>query len=207
MNHESMTGREILEQAMRQYDKKYCDRFPPMEMTAGERAQNRRASRPFLGWLAPLGRRAAGAVLAVAMLLACGLSHTQVASSACTTVSPLRIETTVVDSLECYGRSEYTDREIRACCIIRSLRGADPVTLESRVGVAVTYTTGETEIATVKTEQKTVFENYDGTYASTQVEFDTEKIVSHFAVYHWYYSNGEYVYGNTYFGDYGVDNY
>ncbi len=207
MAPDNMTGREILEEALRLYDKTYCDAFPPIRAEVEEeRRCRKRERRPFFGCLNRLSKRVAGIMVAVSMLLVGAISEAPVASSAYTEVYSFRNDTVVVDGIECNSRSEYTDDKIYAFSIMRSLRGIDPVLLEAKSGVTITYTTGETEQSEIRFSQKHVSEHYDGVYTTVEIEYDETRIISRFTVYHWYYANGEYLYGTTYVGDYGIDN-
>ncbi|MBQ9747331.1 MAG: hypothetical protein IJV98_00965 [Clostridia bacterium] len=205
MSEHGMTGREVLMEAMRQYDRTYCEQYPPI---TGEKARRLHRERtPLTGYMARFGKRAAMLVCALGILFGCMMSRPTTAVGGCATVYPFKTENVLIDNIECSNRSEYTEDTVYVHTFIRSMRGADTVTLETRACVSVTYTTGETVQSHVATAEKTVSESHDGTYASVQFDYDPTKAVSHFSVYYWYYVDGIYLFASNYTSAYGIDNY
>lgn len=82
MTDKKMTGREIFEEAMKQYDKTYCDEFPPIEaeLQFDEECEKnlrklvRRLNNPFRNYFNTAGRRAAGIAAAILVFFGCSMT-------------------------------------------------------------------------------------------------------------------------------------
>ena len=84
MNDQKMTGREVLEEAMRQYDMTYCDSFPPCEEEINlgrvydEKMSKliKKSKNPFWYYIRKIGKMAAMLVLVLGVVMGMSLiSH------------------------------------------------------------------------------------------------------------------------------------
>lgn len=82
MTDKKMTGREIFEEAMRQYDNSYCDEFPPIEadLQFNELYESdmlklkRRINNPFLKCCNTIGRHIAGIIVVATIVFSCSMT-------------------------------------------------------------------------------------------------------------------------------------
>lgn len=143
----------------------------------------------------------------VSVLLATALIFTVVVTNVFATYTSVKTDSRVIDNIECYTKGGYdlTTGEVDAFSIMTSLRGTETVTLKSLAAIDIRYASGNVDSSPLVSSEKTVSESYNGIRTYAEMSLNSTEVVSTIYYFHWYYANGEYVYGCTYNEEFGVN--
>lgn len=143
----------------------------------------------------------------ISIILATAMIFTMVAVNTFAAYKFANRESKVIDNIECFTKGGYdkATREADAFSIMTSLRGNETVTLKSYAAIDIRYASGDGASSPLVSSEKTVSTSSDGIRTYVELFWDSTEVVSMIYYSHWYYADGEYVYGCTYNKDPGVN--